>query len=134
MPSTLGLRLNPINPKGLDDPHWMQHPGPIQTNKQNIPITLLTNLSFLEIPLISSSIFCLSTNLLSACLFVCLFVQALDIASSVDHPTLWDLQDLVSSLRCLAFVTHLLPMVLMVTSGLTLFQMGSTPPRNRFFK
>jgi len=33
-PSTLGLRLNPINPKGLDDPHWMQYPGPIQTNKQ----------------------------------------------------------------------------------------------------
>ena len=33
-PSTLGLRLNPINPKGMDDPHWMQYPGPIQTNKQ----------------------------------------------------------------------------------------------------
>ena len=33
-PSTLGLRLNPINPKGLDDPHWMQYPGPKQTNKQ----------------------------------------------------------------------------------------------------
>ena len=45
-PSTLGLRLNPINHKGLDDPHWMQYPGPKQTNKQTDQSQNLTSNRF----------------------------------------------------------------------------------------
>ena len=44
--TVLGLRLNPINPKGLDDPHWMQYPGPIQTNKQTNTLQSLCTITY----------------------------------------------------------------------------------------